>query len=268
MGLPPPLAPYVASLTSYDVVGEPGRHIGMPSTRLTLVLPVGEPLDVAWAGEPATRGRFEASVSGLRAGAAEIRHGGRQRGVHVDLTVAGARALLGVPAAEVAGVLAEAGDVVPRLGDLPERLAGADPRRWVALVVDTLVAALADHERRDCTGSPRAAVGRALTVLAAGARVGEAADEVGYSRRHLGELVRAETGVTAKEFQRLARFERSHALVRRGLPLAGVAARCGYADQSHLTREWVALAGCSPTEWWRREVLPFVQDPAGPGAPG
>ena len=37
-------------------------------------------------------------------------------------------------------------------------------------------------------------------------------------------------------------------LVREGVPLATVASRCGYADQSHLTREWVVLAGCGPTE--------------------
>ena len=73
--------------------------------------------------------------------------------------------------------------------------------------------------------------------------------------------------MTPKEWQRLARFEHSHALVREGVPLATVAARCGYADQSHLTREWVALAGCSPTEWKLRE-LPSVQDEDVSAPPG
>lgn len=35
---------------------------------------------------------------------------------------------------------------------------------------------------------------------------------------------------------------------------------CGYADQSHLTREWNRFAGCSPTAWVSGEQLPFVQD--------
>ena len=39
---------------------------------------------------------------------------------------------------------------------------------------------------------------------------------------------------------------------------AGLAVRLGYADQSHLTREWTTFAGCSPSEWRRRE-LPSVQ---------
>ena len=81
---------------------------------------------------------------------------------------------------------------------------------------------------------------------------------------HLGDLVRAEIGVGPQEWRRLARFERSHALVRAGRPLVEVAATCGYADQSHLTREWVALAGCSPTAWRRRELLPSVQDDGPP----
>jgi AraC-like DNA-binding protein len=44
-----------------------------------------------------------------------------------------------------------------------------------------------------------------------------------------------------------------------GRPLGEVAVSAGYADQAHLTREWRALAGCTPGEWVRDEV-PIVQD--------
>lgn len=259
----PVLAPYVAGLVAYDVTGDPGVHIGMPTTRLTFVLPVDEPLDVGWLGEEGTRGEFWANVAGLHTGPAEIRHRGRQRGVFLDLTIAGARALLGLPAAGLAGALVEAADVDRALRDLPHQLADNEPECWTLLVERALIEALARHN----APGPRAEVGRALARLTRGARVAEVADEVGFSRRHLGELVRAETGVTPKEWQRLARFERSQALVRDGFPLATVAARCEYADQSHLTREWVALAGCSPTEWKRRE-LPSVQDDPASGPSG
>ncbi len=88
------------------------------------------------------------------------------------------------------------------------------------------------------TGRASAEVARALALLTVGARVAEAADDVGYSRRRLGTLVRAECGVTPKEFQRIARFETA----RRALgnrPLAEVAAGCGYADQAQASaREW------------------------------
>lgn len=248
------LAPYVASVVAYDVdLGGPGVHRGLPSTALTLVLPVGEPLDVGWRGRADSRGRRWSTVSGLHAHPAEIHHDGHQRGVQLALTTAGARALLGVPAAALAGELLELDVVAPRLRDLPERLAEARPSTWVPLVERALVRAL-----RDGPG-PRAEVGRALARLTRGATVQAVADEVGYSRRHLGALVRAECGLGPKEVQRIGRFQASRALVGR-LPLADVAHRCGYADQSHLAREWVALAGCPPTTWLREE-FPFLQDP-------
>ena len=80
-------------------------------------------------------------------------------------------------------------------------------------------------------------------------------------------LVRDECGVAPKEYQRIARFERSrsvlvHNAARGRADLAGVAAVAGYADQSHLTREWTAMAGCTPTTWLREE-FPFLQDGGG-----
>jgi AraC-like DNA-binding protein len=57
------------------------------------------------------------------------------------------------------------------------------------------------------------------------------------------------------------RFERAVGQMRSsGRPrLAEIAARCGYADQAHLTREWQAIAGCTPRRWIAEE-LPYVQD--------
>jgi AraC-like DNA-binding protein len=112
----------------------------------------------------------------------------------------------------------------------------------------------------------RPEVGRALARLTRGAGVQQVADEVGYSRRRLTDLVRAECGLRPKQVQRLGRFEASRALLGR-VPLAEVAQRCRYADQAHLAREWVALAGCPPTTWLREE-FPFLQDVAVTGEPG
>jgi AraC-like DNA-binding protein len=250
------LAPHVGSVIDYDSDrGEPGVHIGMPSTSLTLIFAVGDPLDVAWAGRPQTRARFWAHLSGLHSRPAEIRHDGRMRGVQVDLGLSGARALLGVPAGELSGKLVEAGDIDPQLASLPERLAGAPRTRWAGLVQAALITALARH---DLPG-PRAEVGRSLAQLTRGHHVQAVADEVGFSRRHLTDLVRAECGLSPKQFQRIARFQRAHRLVRAGRPLAAIAVECGYADQAHLTRDWTALAGCSPRTWMHRE-LSFVQD--------
>ncbi|MCW2796035.1 AraC family transcriptional regulator [Nocardioides sp.] len=266
----PELRPYVASLTAYDVdLGAPGVHIGMPSTTLTFVLPVGEPLDVGWAGESASRARRWSTVSGLHARPAAIHHYGTQHGIQLALTTAGARALLGIPASDLARELVELPDVTPGLRHLPEQLSGArTPQERVRIVERALLAALGRH------GAPQtgAEVGHALARLTRGAGVQEVADEVGYSRRHLTTLVRSECGLAPKEYQRVARFETSHRLLvraaRSGRPsLARISAEAGYADQSHLAREWSVLAGCPPTSWLREE-FPFVQDSVSPQGAG
>ncbi|MFC7493961.1 MULTISPECIES: helix-turn-helix domain-containing protein [unclassified Nocardioides] len=251
----PALAPYVASVTAYDVdLGAPGVHRGLPGTTLTFVLPVGEPLDVGWRGRPGSRGTRWSTLSGLHAGPAEIHHDGHQVGVQLAVTTAGARALFGLPAAALAGALVELDDVAPALRDLPERLDGCPPEARVRVVEEALLRQLA----RDDAPGPQAEVGRALARLTRGASVQAVADDVGYSRRHLGTLVRRECGLTPQEVRRVGRFERSRAVLGR-IPLADAAQRCGYADQAHLAREWVTLAGCPPTTWLREE-FPFLQD--------
>jgi len=256
--VPGALAPYVTSLMAYDSdLGGPGVHRGLPTTSLTFVLAMGEPVDVGW-GDGRGRKKRWSTVSGLHAGPASIHHDGTQRGLQLGLTTAGARALLGVPAGVLAGELLELDDVAPDLAELPERLHGLALADGLVVVARALTAALSRHG----AAGPRAEVGRALAGLTRGEAVAAVADEVGYSRRRLNTLVRQETGLAPKEYQRVARFEAS----RRHLghkPLATVAADCGYADQGHLARDWSDLAGCPPTTWLREE-FPFLQDHGDP----
>lgn len=247
----------MGSLVAYDVdLGAPGVHRGLPSTTVTLVLPVDDPIDAAWA-DGSGHHRAWSCLAGLHTAPSAIHHQGPQRGVQLALSMAGARALLGMPASAWRSTMLTLDDLGPAAGPLrhlPERLAGTVPAAWAATVEQALGDVLA---HREATG-PRPEVGRALALLTGGAGVRESAEEVGFSRRRLTDLVRAETGVTPQEYARIARFEHSRALLGRR-PLAEVAARCGYADQAHLSREWRALAGCPPTTWLREE-FPYVQD--------
>lgn len=257
----PVLAPYVRSIVAYDVAfAGPGVHIGMPSTELTFVLPVDEPLAVSWDGAPQSRTVGWTSVSGLHTTAAAIHHGHHQCGIQLSLTAAGARALWGVPASALAGHLLGLDDVDHQLADLPDRLAAAGS--WearLAVVEHALLDAVRRHERP----AQRPEVGRAMALLTRGVPVAAAADDVGLSRRRLSTLVQDEVGVSPKTYQRLARFAGAHARMRRAaldgrVSVATVAADSGYADQAHLSREWTEFAGVSPTEWVRRE-FPIVQ---------
>jgi AraC-like DNA-binding protein len=266
----PALTPYVRSVVAYDVQhAAPGVHIGMPSTDLTWVLPLDDPLTVSWAGAPETRTTAWTSLSGLHTAPAAVEHGLRQTGIQLALTAAGARALWGVPAGSLAGQLLGLADVAPDLADLPDRLAAHDT--WDARLAElerSLLRALRRHQEPE----PRPEVARALAMLTRGVSVAHAADDVGYSRRRLHTLVRDEVGVPPKVYQRLGRFAGAHARLRRAalvgeVSVAAVAAASGYADQAHLSREWTELAGCSPSEWLRRE-FPIVQATGTVGAAG
>ena len=268
---------WVSSVVAYDVdLGAPGVHRGLPGTDLVLVLPVDEPLEVSWGDGSGERHRGWSTLSGLHALPAAIHHAGHQRGVQVGLTVAGARALLGLPAGALARTLTTLDDVAADLGpagdglrSLPERLADLPQERRGSAVVAAL-REVARSRGADRTAA-RPEVARALARLTRGDAVSAVADDVGFSRRRLTSLVASETGLAAKEWQRVARFARSRDLLvaaaRTGrTSLADVAAEAGYADQPHLSREWRRLAGCTPRTWLREE-FPFVHDPEpDPGA--
>lgn len=115
-------------------------------------------------------------------------------------------------------------------------------------------------------GGPRPEVVAAWRLLEASRgriRVDQLAAAVHLSRRRLSTLFAEELGVSPKQAARTMRF--THAVTRIGaavrtgdLDLAAVAAACGYADQSHLVREFQALAGISPSGWIAEE-FPNIQ---------
>lgn len=80
------------------------------------------------------------------------------------------------------------------------------------------------------------------------------------SERQYRRRFRERVGVGPKLLARIQRFQQ--ALRRVGtMPLAAVAAECGYADQSHLVRDFRQFAGLPPSQWLRsREDVRFFQD--------
>ncbi len=103
---------------------------------------------------------------------------------------------------------------------------------------------------------------RRLVAASGAIEVRTLAEEVGWSRRHFGERFRQELGLAPKVVARVLRFEQAYGLLRqpRRPGLAELAARCGYFDQAHLTRDWRDLAGCTPTTWIREELPSNAED--------
>jgi AraC-like DNA-binding protein len=268
----PALRPYVAAVVGYRQEGmAPGLHRGLPSPFLTLIVTVDEPLEIAAQVDP-TRppDRYDALLGGLHTRPALIAHQGRQFGVQISLTPFGARALLAMPAAELAALDGHLTEMLgPAGAELIERFRAAPdwPGRFAA--VEHVLLRL----RRDDDGAPpEVREAWRLTTAAAGRlRVAEIAHRVGWSDRHLLHRFRAETGLTPKEAARVARFDRARralaARAARGGPpdLAALAAAAGFYDQAHLTRDWRAFSGLPPSRWLAEE-FGFVQDGTAAGA--
>src|SRR4051812_33773220 len=257
------LRPYIRRYTGYRYAGLPGgEHRGLPSRDLTIVLAWDGPTRMTALPDPRQPPTaLHALLGGLHTRPVVIAHDGRMAGVQLGLTPAGARALLGVPAGGLAQTVIPP-EAVPRpqAAELLERLAGAPswPARF-ALLDGALGRRLRDA---DVVPAPLHRAWSLLTGSDGAARVAAVAGEVGYSRRALDARFRREFGLGPKQLARVARFERSHRLLKAapGRALAGVAAAAGYYDQAHMARDWNELAGCPPSRWLAGEGIPFVQD--------
>ncbi len=230
---------------------------------VALIMAVGDPMVVYErdAGSPARiMGAF---VVGNQSRPSVTGVGGHQLGVQVELTPAGARGLFGdvedlsdavVPLDEALG--ARGDRLVERLAEMPS---------WGARL-EMLDDALATVRPRHL--SPEVAwLHRQLLASKGRPRVEPLMDETGWSRRHVTERFRRQLGVSPKAYARLLRFEHAASLLRAGkgrcLSLAETAAVAGYYDQSHLTRDFVALAGTTPGAYAAGALVPevsFVQD--------
>ena len=256
-----PLRRYVAAYTGYRQRGvPPARHRGLPSPYLTLIFTLDEPLVIEAHPDPGQPpGEFGTLLGGLHSVPALIRHAGAQSGIQVALRPLGARALLGLPAGELAeldvpaeavlgGVCAELRDRVRAAAGWPERFAVLDElllRRIGSHAAVAPEVSWAWHELLRAGGTVR------VSALAAG---------TGWSERHLTGRFRAEIGLAPKAAARVIRFHRARKLLVRNLTeanpagrLADLAADCGYFDQAHLAREFRALAGCPPSQWLAEE---------------
>jgi AraC-like DNA-binding protein len=218
------------------------REVALPD--MVLILDLGDGWRVGTDTPAERHGSF---VAGVHDRPTVVEHGGRARCLQVDLTPLGARALLGVAPAELRNRVVGLEDLLgPAGGRLLERLDAAPgwDERFAILDGALLArAAAAEPARPDVLWA-----WRRLVESHGGVAVAALARELGCSRRHLTARFGEAVGVPPKAYARLLRFRRAtEALLGGGeARLAEVAAACGYADQSHLTREFRALAGTTP----------------------
>ena len=204
-------------------------------------------------------------VAGLSDTFALVGSRGPMAGVQVDLTPIGARRLLGFPLEHITGRMIEIEDIW-----------GADARRLIASLADApdwqarftlLDRELAARMARQPEADPVAAMALTrLTESGGSIPIRQLVEASGWSSRHFIARVRHEFGLSPKTLARVLRFDRAIEALRSPgqVRLADVAAACGYADQSHFTRDFREFAGCTPTDL----LAARLPDAGGFAAPG
>lgn len=96
---------------------------------------------------------------------------------------------------------------------------------------------------------------RRIEAAQGAVRTDELARRLGMSLRQLQRVFLREVGVTPKLFAMICRAGHAARLLREKAGLADAAAQAGYADQSHMTRDFARLAGATP------RAVAFLQEP-------
>ena len=252
----PPLSDFIENFWLYQRYESPHfKERIFPSGTFELVFNLrDDELRIYKAAQPARCARFSGSiVSGPYSGffVTDTAEEASVMGVHFKH--GGAFPFLGLAADELAdthiGLEAIWGQGA---GEIRERLsASAQPGRRFRLLEKSLLSRLL----RPLEHHP--AVSLALDGFRfdnAPAVVRRFARNAGLSDRRFIDVFRFEVGLRPKLFNRVQRFQRVLALTHR-LPAPDwtqLALNCGYFDQSHLIRDFLAFSGFSPADYFRR----------------
>jgi AraC-like DNA-binding protein len=236
---------YQHSLARFDSWLEP------PRPQLTMMIDLdggltadGRPLPDAWIG-------------GLGDRPTIVGFGATYGSIDLKLRPLGAYRLIGFPLSELTGACVPLADVFGHEGaELAQRLREHDD--W-----DERFDAVQEFLLRRLNRTPPAAVPDPAVAWAWGrlcashgtTRVEALATELGCSRRYLSDAFRRQVGLSPKTVGRLLRFQHVRERIQQSPACWGdVAYAAGYADQSHLNREFRDLAGTTPSDFVKRLI--------------
>jgi AraC-like DNA-binding protein len=219
-----------------------------PRPQLTLMIDLdgwldadGELLPAAWIG-------------GLGDRPTVVGFGDTYGAIDLKLTPLGAYTLTGMPLSELAGECVPLADVFGRGGaELAARVRESDD--WDERF-DILEAFLLRRVAAGPSADPAVAWAfERLRATRGAARVEALAAELGCSRRYLRDGFVRQVGLPPKTMARLMRFHHVREQIREApARWSDVAHAAGYADQSHLNREFRELAGTTPSDFVARLI--------------
>ncbi|MDN5853112.1 MAG: AraC family transcriptional regulator [Actinomycetia bacterium] len=259
-----PLGDVADSMVGYRMTGQqPTLHRGVPSPSLTFIVNLDTPIVAgthAGAHGDGTARAYDNIVGGLHMQAAYLFQPDRQAGIQLGINPLRARALFGVPAAELTAIANDAESVLGSdLVRLRDRVGHeSDWSAQFGLVQRYLLDRLGAAPSFTAPRTEVAAAWRWMLGHGGCGRMDDLSRYVHLSGRQLSKLFNAEFGVTPKAANRLVRFHRARSIIQTravegALSISDVAYETGYYDHAHLTREFGDFLGCSPSAWLAEE---------------
>ncbi|MCR9195783.1 MAG: AraC family transcriptional regulator [Hyphomonas sp.] len=239
----------VARISGYCSKTEPSRFLETAELVFPIVFNLGEPWDIR-LGRKGDGTRAFSFTAGLFPGPVSVSCDGRAELIQVDLTPLGAVRLFGGAAAELASQVVDL-SAVDQFGGaydaIHDQLHSATEWQVRFDLIERFLAPRFGHN-----GS--IPIRQAWHLLARGNTISATAAAIGWSTRHLSTQFRQETGLRPVAAARMLRFQRARTLALGSgeIGWAAIAAEAGYADQSHLIREFQDLAGQPPSAWAQR----------------
>jgi AraC-like DNA-binding protein len=233
----------------------PLRRLEVPHPNITVIINLGAPLMVHAPALHAPGATYTSFAAGLFDTVALTESTGSSAGIELNLTPLGMWQLLGMPMCElmnnVVSLDALFGPTARALEEQLRNTASWDKRFDL---LDFLLAKRLQQSRM-----PSAEVlwaWDAIRNTPRSASVSQITHELGWSRRRLTATFRECVGMTPKAIARVVRFDRAvrHVRAAKRIQWSALAWQCGYADQSHLVREFREFAGLSPTEFVRQQT--------------
>jgi len=215
----------------------------LPDGAVELIINLGDPQKLCHPDDYLRSTSFRHSwISGERTAPIVIDEAGDVHLIGVRLRAGGAWPFLGLPLSEFTGRVVELDAV---LGREIDRL--RDEARF------NLVEAWLLRRMRARAQPPRA-VSYALEIIRRGGdavRIGQIADEVGLSHKHLLREFDRCVGLRPKMFARVCSFQRAIDWIghKPSVDWADAAVACGYYDQAHFIHEFRAFSGLTPASY-------------------
>jgi AraC-like DNA-binding protein len=239
----------------HQAVTPPGQEVAFPAAprgRAAIVFTLAGHYEAA-VGAGRLAGIPDAIVHGQFTRPARNRFSGGHVGFLVLLQPTGAHALLGRPTAELTDGFAELVAAVHRspvrFADLADRL--REQPSFAArcrLVTAVLTELLSRHRQPPPALGLAEAAARRIDLSGGRIGMGDLADQLGVTSRTLRRQFRDAVGIPPKLYASILRFQGVVTELHCGRPVhwLDLVDRHGYADQSHLGREFRRFAGCSP----------------------